>query len=249
MDAVVYDRFGYYPEPYEHDEYINKLKQCNYYLLTERKLEERDNLCSAFDAWENAMNNYMYIDNYEMAKQCLERMKQEAERDGSMTCFQTYYSKCFELDRKEDAKEQLIFHTKALYGKLIQYIQCDTEQVDDTLCLQILETIRDNAFEYKAYDTALYVGLLSVSFLLDEQWMSKIQVKEDLSEDEICLKDYISRMREIFPQKIDKDKLDKVLHWIDKILERIEGNTEFKEFHTKLSEIGKRYRTEQIEFK
>ena len=121
-------------------------------------------------------------------------------------------------------------------------------RVDDPLCLQVLETVRDNAFEYKAYDTALYVGLLSVSFLLDEQCMSKMQVEEDLPEDEIRLKDYVSRMKEIFPQKIDKNKLDEILHWIDKMMERIEGNTEFKEFYTKLSEIGKRYRTEQVEF-
>ena len=249
VEIISYRYFGYYPEPYEHDEYINKLKQCNYYLLTERKLEERDNPYSAFEAWKDAVNDYMYIDNYDMAKQCLKRMGQEAERDGSMPCFQTYYSTCFELDRKEDAKERFICHTKALYGKLIQYFQCDTERVYDTLCLQILETIRDNAFEYKAYDTALYVGLLSVSFLLDDQWMSKMQVEEDLPEEEIRLKDYVSKMKEIFPQKIDKDKLDEVLYWIDKMMERIEGNTEFKEFYTKLSEIGKRYRTEQVEFK
>ena len=147
------------------------------------------------------------------------------------------------------AKERLISHTKALYGRLLQYVQYDTVRVDNELCLEVLETIRDNAFEYKAYDTALYIGLLSVSILLDEQWMSKIQVEEDLPEDGICLKDYISRIQEIFPQKIDKDKLDEVLQWIDKILERIEGNTEFKEFHTKLSEIEKKYRTEQVEFK
>ena len=120
--------------------------------------------------------------------------------------------------------------------------------MDDTLCLQILEPIRENAFEYKAYDTALSVGLLSVSILLDEHWMSKIQA-EELPEDEICLKDYISRMKEIFPQKIDKGKVDEVLHWIDKILEGIEENTKFEEFYTKLSEIGKRYKTEQVEFK
>lgn len=252
VEVDIYRHFGYYSEHYEngeHDEYINKLKQCNYYLLTERKLEERDNSYSAFDAWKDAVDGYMYIDNYDMAKQCLKRMEQEAERDGGMPCFQTYYSKCFELDRKEEAKERLIYHTKALYGKLIQYVQCDTVRVDDPLCLQVLETVRDNAFEYKAYDTALYVGLLSVSFLLDEQWMSKMQVEEDLPEDEIRLKDYVSRMKEIFPQKIDKNKLDEILHWIDKMMERIEGNTEFKEFYTKLSEIGKRYRTEQVEFK
>ena len=249
VDAVTYGRSGYYPETYEHDEYINKLKKCNYYLLTERKLEERDNTDSAFDAWKDAVNDYMYIDNYDMAKQCLKRMEQEAEKKGSMTCFQTYYSRCFELDRKEGAKERLISHTKALYGRLLQYVQYDTVRVDNELCLEVLETIGDNAFEYKAYDTALYIGLLSVSILLDEQWMSKIQVEEDLPEDGICLKDYISRIQEIFPQKIDKDKLDEVLQWIDKILERIEGNTEFKEFHTKLSEIEKKYRTEQVEFK
>lgn len=249
LDAITYDRRGYYSEPYDHDVYINKLKQCNYYLLTERKLEEKDNPYSAFGAWKDAMDDYMHIDDYGMARKCLKRMEQEAKRGGRMHCFQTYYSKCFELDRKEDAKERLIFHTKALYSKLIQYVQRDTGLVDNTLCLQILEMIRNNAFEYKAYDTALYVGLLGVSFLLDEQWMSKIQVEKDLPEDEICLKDHISKMKEIFPPKMDKDKLDEALHWIDKMLEGIEGNTEFKEFHTKLSEIGKRYRTEWVEFK
>ncbi|MCI9490709.1 MAG: hypothetical protein HFG97_12020 [Dorea sp.] len=249
VDAASYDCFGdVWLKSYDYDEYIKKRKQCNYYLLADRESGERDNPYSAFDVWKDAVDDYMYIDNYDMAGQCLERMEQEAERVGSMPCFQTYYSKCFELDRREDARERIMLHTKALYGRLIQYVQCDTERVDDTLCLQILETIRENAFEYKAYDTALSVGLLSVSILLDEHWMSKIQA-EELPEDEICLKDYISRMKEIFPQKIDKGKVDEVLHWIDKILEGIEENTKFEEFYTKLSEIGKRYKTEQVEFK
>lgn len=249
VEIDIYRYLDYRADDYNDDEYMRKRKRCNYYLLTERKLEERNSRCSAFDEWKDAVDDYMYIDNYDMAKQCLERMEQEAERDGSMSCFETYYSRCFELDRKEGDKERLIFHTKTLYGKLIQYVQRDIGVVDDALCLRILKAIRDNAFEYTAYDTALYVGLLSVSFLLDEQWMSKMQVEKDLLEDEILLKYYISRVEEFFPKKIEKDKLDDVLRVIDKMLAGLEGNAEFKEFHTKLSEIGKRYRTEQIEFK
>lgn len=76
-----------------------------------------------------------------------------------------------------------------------------------------------------------------------------MQVEEEFPEDEILLKYFISRVEEFFPQKIDKDKLDEVLYWIDKMLAEIQGNAQFKEFHTKLSKIEKRYRTEQIEFK
>lgn len=246
VEIGIYRYLGCRADHYNDDEYMSK--RCNYYLLTERKLEE-DKRCIAFDAWEDAVDDCMYIDNYDMAGHCLERMEQEAERDGSMSCFEKYYSKCFELDRKKDDKKRLIFHTKTLYGKLIQYVQRDTGAVDDVLCLQVLKTIRDNAFECKVYDTALYVGLLSVSVLLDKQWMSKMQVEEDFPEDEILLKYFISRVEEFFPQKIDKDKLDEVLYWIDKMLAEIQGNAQFKEFHTKLSKIEKRYRTEQVEFK
>ncbi len=248
VEIEIYYHLEYHVDDFD-DEHICKMKQCDYYLLTERKLEERGSRDDAFDAWKGAVDDYKYIGNFDMAKQCLKRMEQEAEKDGRMSRFDTYYSQCFEFDRKEDDKELLILHTKALYGKLIQYVQRDTGVVDDALCLQVLETIRNNAFEYKAYDTAIYVGLLSVSFLLEEQWMGRMQVEKDLPEDEIILKHYISRVGEFFPQKIDIEKLDEVLRLIDKMLAEIEGNAQFKEFHIELSEIGKMYRSEMVEFK
>lgn len=247
VEADRYLHFGCRPD--DDNEYKRRVKQCNYYLITERKIEEEDSQRGALDAWKEAVDDSLLVDNYDMAKRCLERMEQEAERDGRLSGFQTYYSQCFRLDREEGNEERLAFHTKALYGRLIQYLQRDTDTVDDALCQEILRTIRENAFEYGDYDVALYVGFLNVSYLLDEQWMGRMQVREDLPEDEMLLKYYINRAEMFFPDKIDKDKLDEVISLMDEMLAGIEGNMEFKEFHETLSGVAKRYRSEQVEFK
>ena len=167
---------------YNYDLYKSKARQCNYYLLTERRLEEHRNLRDAIEEWKDTANDYIHLDNSAMAKRCLERMEAEAEKKGNMSDYLNYYSACFAWIQMDPDQKELPAYTKALYRKLAQSIHYNAETVDDTLCLRTLEVIQKNAFAYGAYGSALYAGLLSASILLDEQWDSKAELAEELPE-------------------------------------------------------------------
>lgn len=168
---------------YNYDLYKSKARQCNYYLLTERWLEEHRNLRDAIEEWKDTANDYIHLDNSAMAKRCLERMEAEAEKKGNMSDYLNYYSACFAWIQMDPDQKELPAYTKALYHKLAQSIHCNAETVDDTLCLRALEVIQKNAFAYGAYGSALYAGLLSASILLDEQWARKAELAEELPEE------------------------------------------------------------------
>lgn len=241
--------YHYSEDYYDYEKYRNKLRQCNYYLLTERKVQQQINNKSAFEEWKEAADNYIDFADTEMVERCLQRMEKEAEKEKKMSCFLIYYSTCCTWDKKSHAMDKLSVHIKELFSRLNEYIYCNEETVDQTICLRVLEVIGSNALECKAYDIALCASLFSVFIILDTQWMSKPEVLEDLLEKEFFAKDYVCRADKFFPDRIEADKVDHITQLIEKLLVGIEGNMELKELYVKLRGIEKRYRTTQVEFK
>lgn len=234
---------------HDYGKYIKKARQCNYYLLTERKLEERLNLKTPFKEWEEAVRYYGSLDCYDLAKQCLKRMEIEAEKEGSMSCFLEYYSACFAWIQTDDAGEELPVYTRALYHRLSQSIRCDTKKVDNELCLQALGMVRDNAFKYGAYGAALYAGMLSVPILLDGRPSCRMEVAEELPEEWMPQEGYVARAEAIFPQKAEEEKLDGLIRLMDDMMAGIEGHAGLEDLYAALSRIEQGYRGEQIDFK
>lgn len=62
------------PSNYPEKEYEEDCMNCNYYILTERALEEGSSIGRTYEAWKECFNDAMYVHNEEIAFKALVKM-------------------------------------------------------------------------------------------------------------------------------------------------------------------------------
>lgn len=236
LEAEIYSHSEDYYDPHLA---LEKERQCNYYLLTERKLEGQEG--DAVEAWKDTVDCYLRVENAKMVEASLERMRQAVEKDGGIKGFLDYDTMCLRWNQETNDMAGASVHLKALYEKSFQ-------DMDSELRRQVMRTIGDTAFWWKMYDVAFYSRLICVLVCVDEHWMGRPEVERELPE-EAVLKEYIDKADEFFPDMPNEEELDEVVWLLEDMLKKMEGKAEFQQTYDKLRCVEKRYKTTQVEFK
>lgn len=239
---------------YDYDQVQMILRQCNYYLLTQRVIESHEYKGEVYEEWKNCAENYLTVDNPDMARQCLEQMKaaldkakQGATEYKLAEKYIDYYRECIKCDKQFLTTEMLSYHADNLFALIKENVD-----VQDTEAMKEYRGVFDELAEAMLVlhneKSAMYIYLLEIGLFLKPLFFQSYKNTTSLFEEK-NVSHAIEAMNEAFPEVLEEEQVDMVTDILTKMVQCVERSTEVSYLKEKIeAQLGK-YQYSKIEFK
>lgn len=156
------DIYTYSPD-YSYEQIDVIRRNCGYYLLTKRAIENRECIGSEYDAWRQCLYDSLEIENYEMSLKCLQKMHEELQKNSKIkedkakiqVMYANYYSEYLKYGEKKRDWISVVDYANEIF-KLLSGLR-QIEKVENSqkfykigkFCKDIVEKYKHSQIEFK----------------------------------------------------------------------------------------------------
>lgn len=231
---------------YPREDYEEDCRKCDYYLLTERALQEGSAGGRVYNVWEDCFKDAMNAQNKIISLKALNKMT-TIINEGK------YIAKEEQIHDEVDVqlsriKFSILFETK--------------ERVREEILCYISRTIKKNDYyRWKLGFTEIRDSLVKINELVAAIVFSAFGILYRLNCSSDCNKYihslfdekmnglFLKMFFEFLPEEIEEDDKDEILEMMEFIIQKSDGIANLKSFNLNCQSVMKRYRCTDVEFK
>lgn len=230
-------------------------RNCDYYLLTKRAIENRECMGSEYDEWRQCLYDSLEIENYEMSLKCLQRMHDELQKDGAIrgdeakikVMYANYYSEYLKYGEKKGDWVNVIDYANKIFKLLYDLRQIEKEENSQKFYNRFEEIAK--ALEQADYmESSVYIRLLEIFEICSPVAFNKYYKKDCLLKEKY-IRNVFDKVQNDFPKYLENKTMDLVIESMDKIVVCSNKNEKLYTIGTFCKHISEKYKHSQIEFK
>ena len=225
-------------------------KECNYYLIAERKGEVED-IKKKAELWEWASREYSYADNETMKIRCLERRVELLERDRNTDyeSFRTYWWEVCQLLQDYvwvGEKERVLRPAEKVYQQMLDFFY--SAELSEYQWESLYTNIRElSEVCQEAGEEEAAVRFYAAALLTAVEERPEKQVLEEALYPQPKL--LLSKLYTAMEKDAAPEQVDRVAEIYDKIRPVCGRKQRYEELRGKLEWFAKQYQLKELEFK
>lgn len=232
-------------------------EKCNYYLITEHRINESDFQDSVYQMWKECYRAYDDVENFSMQKKCLQQMRKLLSAENilreDILCLADgidYFATAVSYYQKANDHETLIKRLNELYIALNYFSVSRKKKIEPTF-LQLLGDAANIMAECNLSVAALYILMLKIMLLYQPEEFHCIYYKDSLYEvDKDILAEGLHTLEHMLTDDlVDNENLDLIMDVMKQIVALAGNENDHQDFIKFFSEKIQAYSTSYIELK
>lgn len=229
---------------FSYDERKEVRKKCNFRLLAERKLAQKEiPVKKQMELWRNAARQYEYADNGKMQEECLIKVTETAQCE-----WELYSDAMLALIRAEIIQEKLVAaqqNLAVLYDKTVRHFRDADARRDRERNCQDIELIAQEFLDTTNEEETIRIYLAAMYIRLEETPDEKLLLCRENGIENLC-----ERLDGLLDRNLNPEEEDSII-WLKERLEKLPEKTiaRWEGVSFILKKIAERYQYKDIEFK
>lgn len=208
---------------YSYEQIDEIRRNCDYYLLTKRAIENGECIGSEYDEWRQCLYDSLEIENYEISLKCLQKMHEELQKNSKrkedkakiQIMYANYYSEYLKYSEKKEDWADIVDYANEIFKLLPGLRQIEKAENSQKFYNRFEEVAK--ALEQADYmESAVYIRLLEIFEICNPVAFDKYY-KKDYLFDIKYIRNVFDKVSSDFPKYLENKTMDLVIESMIKL--------------------------------
>lgn len=242
---------------YDLDQIEDEKSKCNYYLLAQYDAKGKDTE-KALEIWKNAVDDYSYLDNWEMMEQCyqevfrlLDPVLNQYDYSDMGSCWYLFTGRLRGCNRMKK-KTKILELSKKTLKQLVEYHfevneEKDSERKTDDFCCKlskIADSLADAEYSAEAFAVYTLAMIAGLDYVPQKRIFAMYDTYFDGNTDTL-----FSECRRLLHSQIQEKMVDTVMNMWEKMKPLVSFQDSFSDMAKEIRWFSDTYKHGYIEFK